>query len=261
MKQQKINYGNWISLTLLRIFYSVSGLLLLLCCISALCFRSAVFSIVLGTLFVLALAVTVFMHLCRWQFSFEGGGLMGKIHMFLLDHMDWDGCGRLLDIGCGAAALTVRCAKKYPQADITGIDYWGFGWDYAKAQCENNAKLEGVAENTHFRKGDASKLDFADETFDAAVSNFVFHEVKKTDKRLVVREALRVVKKGGSFAFQDLFGWKKLYGDMNEFIDTLKTEGITEINYIPNVEQQGIIPKFMKIPGMMTGVGLIYGKK
>ena len=93
------------------------------------------------------------------------------------------------------------------------------------------------------------------------MSNFVFHEVKKPDKRLVVREALRVVKKGGSFAFQDLFGWKKLYGDMNEFIDTLKTEGITEINYIPNVEQQGIIPKFMKIPGMMTGVGLIYGKK
>ena len=88
------------------------------------------------------------------------------------------------------------------------------------------------------------------------------HEVKtQPDKRLVVREALRVVKKGGSFAFQDLFGWKSLYGDMQEFIDTLKAEGISEINYIANAERQWMMPKFMQVRGMMTGVGLIYGKK
>lgn len=79
---------------------------------------------------------------------------MGKMHQNLVDHMEWDEKGKLLDIGCGAGALTIRCAKKYP---------------------------------------------------DAAVSNFVFHEVRtQPDKRQVVREALRVVKKGGSFAFQDM---------------------------------------------------------
>ncbi len=57
--------------------------------------------------------------------------------------------------------------------------------------------IEGIADRVTFQKGDAAKLDFADETFDAAVSNFVFHEgaFRKKDKRDVVREALRVVKK------------------------------------------------------------------
>ena len=36
---------------------------------------------------------------------------------------NWDGKGSLLDIGCGAAALTVRCAKAFPEAEITAIDY------------------------------------------------------------------------------------------------------------------------------------------
>lgn len=52
-----------------------------------------------------------------------------------------------------------------------------------------------------FQKGDAAQLPFADESFDAAVSNFVFHEVRTAkDKRDVVREALRVVKPGGAFS-------------------------------------------------------------
>jgi ubiquinone/menaquinone biosynthesis C-methylase UbiE len=39
------------------------------------------------------------------------------------------------------------------------------------------------------------KLPFADEHFDAVVSNFVFHEVKDVkDKRAVIKEALRVLK-------------------------------------------------------------------
>ena len=55
-------------------------------------------------------------------------------------------------------------------------------------------------------------MDFPDETFDAAVSNFVFHEVRTAkDKRDVVKEALRVVKKGGAFSFQDMFSQKALY--------------------------------------------------
>jgi len=56
------------------------------------------------------------------------------------------------------------------------------------------------------------------------VSNLVFHEVKDTeDKRLVVKEALRVVKKGGDFAFQDLFHEEKIYGDIDDLSMRLKT--------------------------------------
>ncbi len=96
-------------------------------------------------------------------------------------------------------------------------------WNYAKEQCEANAKAEGVADQITFHKGDAAHLEDPDETFDATVSNFVFHEVRSAkDKRDVVREALRIVKKGGAFSFQDMFSQKALYGDMEEFVEELK---------------------------------------
>lgn len=100
-------------------------------------------------------------------------------------------------------------SKKYPQASITGCDYWGGTWDYGKKQCEKNAELEGVAGRVRLTSASASKLPFADGAFDLAVSNLVFHEVKDSNSRLEpLRETLRVVKKGGAFAFQDLFALK-----------------------------------------------------
>lgn len=262
MTQQKTNYGNWIPMPLLRMLYSASAALLLLFTASFVWPRLVAVTIIMGLAAAVTLSMTVYMHLCHREFSFEGGRLMPKIHDFLIDHLDWDGHGTLLDIGCGSAALSVRCAKIYPEAQVTGIDYWGFGWGYAKTQCEHNAELEGVGRRTCFEKGDAAKLDFADETFDAVVSNFVFHEVStQPDKRQLIREALRVVKKGGSFAFQDLFVRKRLYGNIEEFVTQLQAEGINEIHYIANVEQTGLIPKYLQAPWMLVNIGIIYGKK
>ena len=130
-------------------------------------------------------------------------------------------------------------------------------------QCEKNAQMEGVADQIDFQKGDAAKLDFLDETFDAVVSNFVFHEVRTAkDKRDVVKEALRVVKKGGVFSFQDMFSQKSLYRDMEEFVRILKKEGISEVHCIGNLEKKlDFIPRFVTTPWMIRGMGIIYGKK
>ena len=143
------------------------------------------------------------------------------------------------------------------------MDYWGAQWNYAKEQCEKNAAIEGVASRIHFEKGDAAHLNYADETFDAAVSNFVFHEVHSArDKRDVVLEALRVVKRGGVFSFQDLFAQKSLYGDMDTFVEELKKEGISEIHYIGNLEKTlDFVPAYVRTPWMISGMGILYGKK
>ena len=126
-----------------------------------------------------------------------------------------------------------------------------------------NAAIEGVASRIHFEKGDAAHLNYADETFDAAVSNFVFHEVHSArDKRDVVREALRIVKRGGVFSFQDLFAQKSLYGDMDAFVEELKKEGISEIHYIGNLEKTlDFVPAYVRTPWMISGMGILYGKK
>lgn len=256
------DYGNWVPAAMMKICGIVLAILFLLELVGIGILHNRIVSSIVGALFLVVLAFTLYMWRCRILFDFNKGGLMGEVHEYLVKHLSWDGEGTLLDIGCGAGALTIRCAKRYPKAKLTGMDYWGAEWSYAKEQCERNASLEGVASRTHFQKGDAAKLDFKDETFDAAVSNFVFHEVRtQPQKREVVREALRVVKKGGAFAFQDLFGQKQLYGDMEEFVEELRREGIAEIHYIADVEKKGFIPKFVQAPWMLSGIGLIYGRK
>ena len=186
--------------------------------------------------------MAIYMLICHEAFAFGKGNMMAGVHEHLIKHLDWDGEGKLLDIGCGAAALTVHCAKAFPKAQITAMDHWGVEWNYAKEQCEKNAKIEGVADHITFQKGDAAKLDFP--------------------KRDVVKEALRVLKKGGVFSFQDMFSQKALYGDMEEFVRILKEEGISEVHYIGNLEKKlDFIPGFVTTPWMISGMGIIYGKK
>lgn len=218
---------------------------------------------VTGILCLIFCAYTFYMWRCREAFDFKKGDIMGDVHQFLVDHLKWDGKGTFLDIGCGAGALTMRCAKTFPKASFVGMDYWGKEWSYAKEQCEQNAKLEGVAARGRFEKGDAAKLAFPDETFDAVVSNFVFHEVRTAkDKRDVVREALRVLKKGGAFSLQDMFAQKALYGDMEDLVKELKAEGFAEVHYIANIENQNqLVPKFIQTPWMIKGAGVLYGVK
>lgn len=243
--------------------FGLAAVLLVVAVILQIRIGNPVITGIAGAVCVLTLAMAVYMYLCHEKLAFGKGNMMAGVHEHLVEHLPWDGEGRLLDIGCGAAALTVRCAKAFPKAKITAMDYWGAQWSYAKEQCERNAKLEGVAERITFQKGDAAKLDYADETFDAAVSNFVFHEVLSAkDKCDVVREALRVVKKGGAFSFQDMFSQKALYGDMEEFVRTLKAEGISEIHYIGNLEKKlDFIPDFVTTPWMISGMGITYMEK
>ena len=132
--KQRTNYGNWVPATILRISYGCAVAFLLLFFFSAFCWHNFWAAVIAGLLALAAVVIAVFMQVCHHTFSFNGGGLMGEIHQFLIDHLDWDGHGTLLDIGCGAGALTNRCAKQFPEATLQGMDYWGMGWDYAKEQ-------------------------------------------------------------------------------------------------------------------------------
>lgn len=260
---QKTNYGNWVPEKMLTLCYVGAAVFAVAAGVTGLALHLAVPTWVLGILALICLIYGIYMHACHELFAFGKGNMMANVHQHLVDHLDWDGEGTLLDIGCGAAALTIRCAKAFPHAVLTGMDYWGAEWNYAKEQCESNAKAEGVAGRITFQKGDAAHLDYPDETFDAAVSNFVFHEVRSAkNKRDVVKEALRVVKKGGVFSFQDMFSQKALYGDMEEFVEELKKEGITEVHYIGNLEKKlDFIPGYATTPWMISGMGILYGRK
>lgn len=224
-------YGNWMSNP---VFYMVGGLLALAAVLAALSFT--VFRLtMLGVIFVIA-AVILLVLLCwiawiRRQYAFGGGGMMERVHQTILSHLDYDGKGTLLDVGCGSGALSIRAALTWRSAQVTGIDYWGAAYGYGQSMCEKNAASEGVAARCTFRHGDANRLDFPDESFDAVVSNYVYHNITGADKQKLLLETLRVLKKGGVFALNDEMK-PRLYGDMEAFAQRLRDMGYEEVRLI-----------------------------
>jgi ubiquinone/menaquinone biosynthesis C-methylase UbiE len=164
--------------------------------------------------------------LTAWRFGPRGGDFQNRIHGLLVDAVA--GRGRVLDVGCGSGRLLIKIAKASAKANPgahKGVDYWGDEWEYSKAQCEKNARIEGVP-GLEFIKASASKLPFADGSFDAVVSCLTFHEVLDVaDKTLSVREALRVLAPGGRFAFFDLFEDPGYYPDPSALARAIEQSG------------------------------------
>jgi SAM-dependent methyltransferase len=205
--------------------------------------------------------VAAFFAYGRYRLSPAAGNVQDHIWELVIEHLDWNGEGQVLDIGCGNGALTIKIAQKYTKARVTGIDYWGKKWEYSKNICERNAKIEGVSERVTFLKGSAVSLPFDDGYFDAAVSNFVFHEVGGVkDKREVIHEALRVIKKGGKFSFQDEFLIKQNYGNPDDLIAAIKSWGISKVEFVQTREAD-FIPRALKLPFILGTIGLIKGEK
>ncbi len=134
-----------------------------------------------------------------------------------------------LDVGCGSGALTIACAKRNPQGRMVGCDVWSGAYRhvYSRELCVRNAAAEGVS-NVRFMPGNAVKLPFADESFDAVTSNYVYHNISGHNKQQLLKETLRVLKKGGVFAIHDLMGPAR-YGDMEAFVRTLREQGYEQV--------------------------------
>lgn len=248
---KQIDYGNWMPKKYIYITTGIAVVFLGLSYLSLL-YLIGVF---------IFLIPAVYFAYARYQFSPRGANLQVKIRDLIFDKLVWSGEGKLLDIGCGNGAMAIETARRYPEAQVTGIDYWGGAWEYSKDVCERNAGIAGVAERTCFKKASASKLPFPDGSFDVTVSNLVFHSVQdERDKKEVIREALRVLKKGGLFVFQDLFLVEEIFGKPQDLLAAIRSWGIDDIEFL-NTRDQAFIPGPMKLPFMVGKIGIISGKK
>ncbi len=230
------NYGSWMSNP---VFYVTGALLTLFAVLAVLSF--AVFRIMaLGVVFTAAaLLLLVLLGWITWirrQYAFGGGGMMDRTHLAVLSHLDFDGQGQLLDVGCGSGPLSIRAALTWQTARVMGIDCWGADFGYSQTICEKNAASEGVGSRCVFQHGDASKLDFPDECFDAVVSNYVYHNIMGSDKRALLLETLRVLKKGGVFALNDDMKLR-MYGDMEAFAQELRDMGYQDVRLIDTAQE------------------------
>ena len=208
---------------------------------------------------IIGLCVSVWMALLYRAFSYDGKRQMSKqIIEGIAGYVKLPDGGKGLDVGCGSGALAIACAKRNPTAAFIGIDRWGKEYaSFNKPLCESNAKAEGVS-NVSFQRGDATHLDFPDESFDAVVSNYVYHNIPG-DRQAYLLETLRILKKGGMFAIHDIFS-KAKYGDMQAFVKKLKDMGYADVRLIDTTDGTWIT-KWESVWMELAGSALLIGRK
>ncbi|HSN78493.1 MAG TPA: class I SAM-dependent methyltransferase [Anaerolineae bacterium] len=106
--------------------------------------------------------------------------------------------GEAVDLGCGPGYLVTELAQAAPGLHVTGIDLA----DEMIAAAERFAAAKGLGERVVFRKGDASRIPFPDDSLDLVVSTLSLHHW--SDPRPVLDEVARVVRPGGVYLIFDL---------------------------------------------------------
>ena len=262
----KADYKNWMPKGMVLGTATGAGIALILYIVfgSAPVLQAGTLKTVLGIVFliltILLVLVTIWMYLMYRAFSYNGKRQMSRqIIEGTAAYVNIPDGGKGLDVGCGSGALTIACAKRNPKATMIGIDRWGKDYaSFSKQLCENNSKAEGVS-NTSFAQGDATHLDFADETFDAVTSNYVYHNIPSKDRQAILLETLRTLKKGGTFAIHDIMS-KGRYGDMQAFAKKLKDIGSEEVKLIDTTNGM-FMSRFEALWMELSGSTLLVGRK
>lgn len=98
--------------------------------------------------------------------------------------------GAFLDVGCGPGWLCVHMAAGKPELDAIGIDN-------SETMIELAERNKGPRLNITYRKMDAARIVYPDQTFDAAVALQSAHHWE--DPPAVLAEVHRVLRPGASF--------------------------------------------------------------
>ena len=98
--------------------------------------------------------------------------------------------GEVLDVGCGAGALTFALGKNPAISKIVGVDPSGSFLTYARSKTDDS--------RISFQEGDAQKLPFTDGAFDCCLALLVMSFIADAPK--AAREMRRVMRVGGIVA-------------------------------------------------------------
>jgi SAM-dependent methyltransferase len=124
----------------------------------------------------------------------------------LIDEQRLRGDERVLDLGCGRGVVLIEAAKRLSRGRAIGIDLWRSQDQSGNAASVTltNARAAGVEERIDVATADLRELPFADSSFDLVLSSLAIHNIVESDgRRRAVREALRVLKPGGTLLLAD----------------------------------------------------------
>lgn len=106
---------------------------------------------------------------------------------------------KALDVCCGTCDLSLECARQFPQAKITCID---FSQDMLNQGRQKITTQQATGQITP-QLGDALNLAFDDHSFDVVFCGYGVRNLDDAEKGL--REMARVLKPGGQVVILDFF--------------------------------------------------------
>ena len=110
---------------------------------------------------------------------------------------------KALDVGCGTGSVAFKISPIVGSRGlVVGVDSNPFVLNY----CKETADKLGII-NARFSQGEATKLEFESQSFDATYSRFLFQHVPEAEN--VLREMIRVTRQRGYVMVEDcdLFTW------------------------------------------------------
>ena len=122
---------------------------------------------------------------------------VGKDFAGILKKSGFEG-GKVLDVGCGFAAVPIELARVFPHVEITGIDLGKPLLEIGK----NVVKEAGFSDRITLQEGDAQVMAFDDNAFDLVINTFLLHIVEQPLRML--DEIERVTRPEGRIMIRDL---------------------------------------------------------
>ena len=127
-----------------------------------------------------------------------------KLNRTMIEKGGIDEESNVLDLGCGNGTVAIWLTGE-TGSKVTGIDLSGVR--VANAQGKLAYLPPDLQERLAFKKSSATALPFPDGMFSHVWSQAVIYHVP--DKRTVLKEVYRVLSKGGTLVFDDLFRPKR----------------------------------------------------
>jgi SAM-dependent methyltransferase len=134
----------------------------------------------------------------RWQTE---GPYIADTEAALIAAVDARPGERLLEIGCGEGANLVHLRRRQPDARLFAVDF-----------SPSKVRFAASATGASAASADAARLPFRSCTFDGVLVRDLLHHVP--DRRAVIAEALRVLRRGGSITVIEPNGRNPLVAGM-----------------------------------------------
>lgn len=132
---------------------------------------------------------------------FTGRNDHDEMHQAMVDSIPLPADGvvrRVLDIACSVGQATTGLKRRFPHAEVWGIDAGAPMVRYA------HKRAVDLGLEVYFKQALAEATGFPDDAFDLAHSFLLFHEVPLVVGEQIAREVCRVLRPGGVFAVHDL---------------------------------------------------------